>query len=124
MANENVGVYEPGKDLSGRCSAAVTGKRFVKISGDRSGGNIAVAHADAGGRVAGVSKFDAANGALVAIARGNSRVTFVNAGGAIAAFAEVEVGTDGKAVTKTTGVAVGYAVTAATSGADAEISLY
>jgi hypothetical protein len=49
--------------------------------------------------------------------RGNSRVVFVNAGGAIAAFAEVEVGTNGQAVTKSAGVAVGFAVTAATSGA-------
>ena len=29
MANENIGVYEPGRDLSGRASAAVTGKRFL-----------------------------------------------------------------------------------------------
>lgn len=124
MANENVGVYEPGRDITGRASAAVTGKRFLKISGNRSSGNIAVAHADAGGRVAGVSKYDAASGDIVGVARGNSRVTFVLADGAIAAFAEVEVGTAGKAKTKNTGVAVGYALTAAADGADAEISLY
>lgn len=124
MANENVGVYEPGRDISGRASAAVTGKRFLKISGNRSGGNIAVAHADAAGRVCGVSKYDAASGEIVGVARGNSRVTYVTAGGNIAAFAEVEVGANGQAVTKASGVAVGYAVTAATSGADAEISLY
>ncbi|GAC70734.1 capsid cement protein [Gordonia soli] len=124
MANENVGVYEPGRDITGRASAAVTGKRFLKISGDRSSGNIAVAHADAGGRVAGVSKYDAASGDIVGVTRGNSRVTFVKAAGNIAAFAEVEVGSAGQAITKASGVAVGYAVTAATSGADAEISLY
>lgn len=124
MANENVGVYEPGRDITGKASAAVTGKRFLKISGNRSDGNIAVAHADAGGRVCGVSKYDAASGALVGVARGSSRVTFVAAGANIAAFAEVEVGSGGQAVTKASGVAVGYAVTAATSGGDAEISLY
>lgn len=124
MANENIGVYEPGRDISGRASAAVTGKRFLKISGNRSGGNIAVAHADTGGRICGVSKYDAAAGDLVGVTRGNSRVTYVRAGGAIAAFAEVEVGAGGVAVTKTTGVAVGYAVTAAANGEDAEISLY
>ncbi|MGN7133390.1 DUF2190 family protein [Rhodococcoides corynebacterioides] len=124
MANDNIGVYEPGQDLSGRCSAAVTGKRFLAISGNRAGGNIAVAHATAAGRVCGVSKYDAASGDLVSIARGNSRVTFVTAAGNIAAFAEVEVGANGQAVTKTSGVAVGYAVTGATSGGDAEISLY
>lgn len=124
MANENVGVYEPGRDITGRATAAVTGKRFLKISGNRSNGNIAVAHADAAGRVCGVSKYDAASGAIVGVARGNSRVTHVTADGAIAAFAEVEVGAAGKAKTKTAGIAVGYALTAAADGADAEISLY
>lgn len=124
MANENVGVYEPGRDITGRATAAVTGKRFLKISGNRSNGNIAVAHADAAGRVCGVSKYDAASGAIVGVARGNSRVTHVTADGAIAAFAEVEVGATGKAKTKTAGIAVGYALTAAADGADAEISLY
>lgn len=125
MANENVGVYEPGRDITGRATAAVTGKRFLKISGNRTAtGNIAVAHADAAGRVCGVSKYDAASGDIVGVARGNSRVTHVTAEGAIAAFAEVEVGTAGKAKTKASGIAVGYALTAAADGADAEISLY
>ena len=124
MANENIGVYEPGQDISGRCSAAVTGKRFLKISGNRAGGNVAVAHADAGGRVCGVSGRDTAQGALVNVKRGKDRVTFVTAGGAIAAFAEEEVGANGVAITKASGVAVGYAVTAAVNGGDAEISLY
>ncbi|SHP53821.1 capsid cement protein [Mycobacteroides abscessus] len=126
MANENVGVYEPGRDITGLASAAVTGKRFLKISGNRSTatGNISVAPADAGGRVCGVAKYDAASGAIVGVARGNSRVTHVTADGVIAAFAEVEVGTAGKAKTKASGIAVGYALTAAADGADAEISLY
>lgn len=124
MANENIGVYEPGTDIAGRASTAVTGKRFLKISGNRSGGNIAVAHADAAGRVCGVSGRDAAVGELVDVKRGKDRVTFVTAGGAIAAFEEVEVGANGQAVKKASGVAVGYAVTAAASGTDAEISLY
>lgn len=125
MANENVGVYEPGRDITCKTSGAVTGKRFVAITGSRSAdGNIVVAHATAAGRVFGVSKYDAASGALVGVQRGNSRVTFVTATGAIAAFAEVEVGANGTAATKASGVAVGYAVTAAADGADAEISLY
>jgi hypothetical protein len=124
MANENVGVYEPGRNITGHTTAAVTGKRFLKITGNRTDGNISVAHADAAGRVCGVSEFDAAIGQKVGIARGNSRVTFVTAGGAIAAFAEVEVGANGTAVTKAAGIAVGYAITAAANAADAEISLY
>ena len=124
MAYENYGVYDPGTDITGKASAAVTGKRFLKISGNRSDGNISVAHADAGGRVCGVSKYDAASGALVGVMRGSSRVVHVTAGGAIAAFAEVEAGANGVAITKASGIAVGYAITAATSGGDAEISLY
>lgn len=125
MANENLGVYEPGRDISGRTTSAVIGKRFVMVSGNRSGGNIAVAPATAAGRIFGVAKYDQPNvGEIVGVVRGNSRVTFVTAAANIAAFAEVEVGTAGQAITKTSGVAVGYAVTAALSGGDAEISLY
>ncbi|MGW8936175.1 capsid cement protein [Gordonia terrae] len=124
MANENVAVYEPGQDISGRCSAGVTGKRFLKISGNRSSGNVAVAHADAGGRICGVSGRDAASGELVRVMRGSGRVVFVTAAANLSAFQEVEVGTNGQAIVKASGVAVGYAVTAATSGGDAEINLY
>lgn len=125
MTNENVGVYEPGRDITGRATAAVTGKRFLKISGNLTAtGNIAVAPADAAGRVCGVSKYDAASGDIVGVARGNSRVTYVTADGALAAFDEVEVGTAGKAKKFASGVAVGYALSAAADGADAEISLY
>lgn len=124
MANENIGVYEPGADISGRAKTAIIGKRFLAIVGNRDGGNISVGHATAAGRTCGVSDRDTAAGDLVGIKRGKDRVTFVTASGPIAAFAEVEVGAAGVAVTKTSGVAVGYAVTAAASGADAEISLY
>ncbi|MFC0314492.1 capsid cement protein [Gordonia phosphorivorans] len=124
MANEVNGIYEPGQDVSGRCSVAVTGKRFVKISGNRASGNVAIAPADAAAKAFGVAGRDAAVGEVVRVLRGNSRVVEVRAGGDIAAFADVEIGAAGVAVTKTSGVAVGYAVTAATNGGDAEISLY
>lgn len=127
MTNPNVGLYEPGRDLTGRASTAVTGKRFLAIVGNRDRGNLAVGHATAAGRVCGVSKYDAAVGAVVGVARGNSRVTFVAtppAGTALAAFAEVEVGANGTAVARTTGIAVGYTVTGTAIGVDAEISLY
>jgi hypothetical protein len=124
MSNENVSIYEPGANISGRAKTDVIGKRFLAIVGNRDGGNISVGHATAAGRVCGVSKYDAAAGEIVGVARGNSRVTYVTAAGAIAAFAEVEVGADGKASTLAAGEPVGYAVTAATDGGDAEISLY
>jgi len=120
----NIDVYSPGTAITGRATTEVTAKRFVKISGDRANGNIAVAHADAGGRVFGVASTDAEAATIVTIARGAARVVKVTAGGPITAFAEVEVGTDGKAVTKDEGVAVGYAVTGTATDADAQISLY
>lgn len=124
MANDNVGVYEPGANITGHAGAAVTGKRFLAITGDRTDGNITVAHATAAGRTCGVSKYDAASGEKVGVMRGNSRVVFVTAGAAITAFQEVEVGANGTAVPKAAGIAVGYAITGAANAADAEISLY
>lgn len=124
MTNENHGVYEPGADITGHATAAVTGKRFLMISGNRTDGNISVAHATAAGRVCGVSGADAASGKKVTVMRGNSRVVNVTAAANIAAFAEVEVGATGQAITKSAGIAVGYAITAATTGGDAQISLY
>ncbi|MFA7510520.1 MAG: DUF2190 family protein [Mycolicibacterium vanbaalenii] len=119
----NPRVYSPGGDITAEATAAITARRFVAISGDRaSGGNLSVAHATAAGRVFGVAGTDAALGDLLTVVRDG--VVKVTAGGSIAAFAEVEVGTAGRAVTKTSGVAVGYALTAATNDTDAEIALY
>ncbi|KUH89801.1 capsid cement protein [Mycobacterium sp. IS-1556] len=121
----NPSVYEPGKDITGQATAAVTARRFLAISGNRtSGGNISVAPAAAGGRTCGVAATDAAVGELVRVVRGNSRVVKVTAEAAIAAFAEVQVGAAGQAITKAAGVGVGYAITGAAAGANAEISLY
>ena len=123
MADYRIDVYEDGEDLTGRAVLAVTAKRFLKISGDRQG-VIAVAPADDGGRVCGVAKVDAPIGAVVAIARGNARVVHVTASGLLTAFDEVQVGAAGQAVTKSTGTAVGYVLTGAAAGTDAEVSLY
>ncbi|GAC51145.1 MULTISPECIES: capsid cement protein [Gordonia] len=124
MPNLSIDVYGPGHDVTGRASATVAASQFVKISGNADEGVIAVAPADAGGRVAGVAKYAAAQGELVGLARGASRVVRVTADGAVAAFSEIEVGANGKAKTKTSGVAVGYAVTAAAAGSLALVSLY
>ncbi|NKS00168.1 DUF2190 family protein [Rhodococcus hoagii] len=119
-----IDVYNPGRDLTAVATDAITAKRFVRISGNRSSsGNLSVAHATAGGRVAGVAADDAAKDAIALVVRGHSRVVKVTAGGSITAFAEVEVGADGKAITADTGHVVGYAVTAAVPGSDAHISL-
>lgn len=120
-----VSVYAPGADITAEATAAVTARRFLAVSGNRtSGGNIAVAPAGAGVRACGVAATDAAIGELVRVVRGNSRVVRVTADGALTAGAEVEVGSAGKAKAKGTGVAVGYAMTGAADASDAEISLY
>lgn len=118
----NIRVYSPGRDVTGVATAAVTARRFVAISGDRSGGNVSVATATAAGRIFGVAATDAAQGGLVAVARDG--VVKVTASATIAAGAEVEVASGGKAVTHSTGVPVGYAITGAAKDADAEIALY
>ncbi|QUD82092.1 DUF2190 family protein [Gordonia polyisoprenivorans] len=119
----NPRVYSPGADITAQATAAVTARRFVAISGNRADrGNVSVAHASAGGRVFGVAKADAATGELVGVARDG--VVKVHTAAAIAAFAEVEVGANGQAITKASGTAVGYAITGAASGTDAEIHLY
>lgn len=124
MANELIAFKEPGADVTGQASATIIGKRFLAITGNmQTDGSITVAHATAGGRITGVSKYDAASGKKVGVARG-PKVVPVTAGANIAAFAEVEVGTAGQAITKASGVAVGYVETAATSGADARVYLY
>jgi Uncharacterized conserved protein (DUF2190) len=118
-------VYDPGKDITAQATAAVTARRFLAISGDRAAsGNISVAPAATGVRACGVAGNSAPIGGLVRVVRGNSRVVKVTATGAIAAGAEVQVGANGTAATKSTGVAVGYAITGAADATDAEISLY
>lgn len=116
-------VYAPGADVTAQATAAITARRLVFVSANRaSGGNLSVAHATAGGRVFGVAVDDAAVGDLVGVARDG--VLRVTAGGAIDPGAEVEVGSAGRVITKTTGAAIGYAVTAARNNGVAEIALY
>lgn len=125
MANELIAYKEPGADVTGQASADVIGKRFLAITGNMQGdGSLTVAHATAAGRICGVAKYDALTGKKVGIARGPGKVVPVKAAGNIAAFAEVEVGSNGQAVTKSSGVAVGYVETAVTSGSDARVFLY
>lgn len=118
----NVRTYSPGRDITGVATAAVTARRFVKISGDRSGGNLSVAPASAGQRIFGVAATDAAQGELVGLARDG--VVRVTAAANITAFAEVEVGASGKAKALDQGIAVGCAVSGAAADTDAEIALY
>lgn len=124
--NECIPFYEDGDDITGIASAAVTGKRCVMISGNRSstGNVVPVAHATAAGRIFGVSGYDAAIGEFVRCIRGSKMVVPILAGAAINAFQEVEVGANGTVVPLAAGIAVGYAITHADNATDAQISLY
>lgn len=126
MANECTPLFRPGADVTCLTTAAVTGKTFVDISAtrDASSGLIKVAPATAAGLSFGVATYDAANGARVPVIRGKGSIVPVTAGGTIAAGAEVEVGSGGKAVTLASGKPRGRAVEAGTNNNDVFVELY
>ena len=121
--NESIPLFRPGRDVTGQPSAAVTGKRFVKISDDRdaNSGLFTIAPSAAGSRPFGVAAYDAAIGEPVPVIR--EGIVPVQAGATITFDQALEVGADGKAVPSSTGVVVGKAISGATSGQDVFIAL-
>lgn len=147
MANDCIPFKEPGATFTAKASAAVTGKRFVVISGDRTGGGgggaegsttvgvglstdaenvYKVKTAGAKAAAVGVSGSDAAeNAELKVYGRGHGTILPVTAGGAFAAGEEVEADAEGKAIKLAEGKALGQAMTKSPgAGKDAEILLY
>lgn len=124
-------VYEPGRDITAEVvTAPVASRRFVKIGGDRTnGGNLAVTPAASGDRVFGVADVvirtddteTAPVGTLIRVVRGG--VVRVTAGANITAGAAVQAGAAGVAIPAAAGTIVGFAVTGAINGADAQIAL-
>lgn len=93
--------------LSVTAGAAITAGRAVTAAG---------AVSTAAGNALGIAQTDAASGDLVPVnVIGTSVAT---AGAAIAAGAAVEVGTTGKVVTKSAGITIGRALTAASADGD------
>lgn len=138
MANDLVRTKEPGVDVTGQATAAVTGKRFLRISGARSykfnqlagtadGNNYKVAQATAGGAAFGVSKYDQPTvGGKVGVARGG--IVTVTAGATITAGQRIMSDATGQAIPWVTAASeankdLGYAVDDAVNGTDAEIAL-
>lgn len=123
--NQCIPYHEPGHRISARAKVAVTGKRFVDISDGihATDGTMQVSPASAGGPAFGVAGWDAGIGEAVTVLR-QPLIVPVTAGGQITAGEDVEVGADGKAVKLADGVAVGRAVSSATSGADCQVALY
>ena len=87
--------------------AALPRLRFVGLDGDV---------ASAGAKALGVAEVDAALGEQTSVS--THGILLVTAGAAIAAKAEVEVGADGKAVTKAAGISNGYALDEALADGD------
>lgn len=101
------GLSNPLLGLTIKASAAVAAGRFVTYAG---------AHAAAGAIAAGVTHTKAAaNENVNVITLGVMRV---EAGAAIAKNAELQVGADGKAITRAAGKSVGFALDAAAADGD------
>lgn len=126
VTNECIPYKEPGGRVTGRASAAVTGKRFVQPSAvANADGTYPVAHSGAGDPALGVSGWDAAIDASVPVIRGSRTILPVEAGAVVAVGAEVESDATGRAVTLSTGKALGLALSAAgEAGDDLVVDLY
>lgn len=149
-ANECIPFKEPGSTFTARASAAVSGKRFVSISGDRTGGGGGGAEGSttvgvglstdaenvykvklgvgATGNAIGVSGWDAASGAeLKVFAIRKGVIVPVKAAEAIEAGVEVMSNSEGEAVKYVEGAnkkPLGTTMTKVASGLDAEILLH
>lgn len=130
MANEATPYFDPSDTVTGYCSAAVTGKRFVAVSGVRTADLVSVAHATPATtpKAVGVASRDAALGSKVMIAC--EGVWPVTAGEALTAGDRVSADATGKAVKLATAVAINAAAVAlgtvwddVANGADAPVKL-
>jgi hypothetical protein len=153
MANDCIKIKEEGDAITCEATAAVTGKRFVYVSGARTSGGIGatgtvpagqqgaglvadatvdksavykaqnVGAGQAAKRALGVAAFDAPIGGLFTVLR--EGILPITCGAAITAGSEVEIDAQGRVINIAAGIAVGVAMdTQATVGADAEILLY
>lgn len=102
--------------------AAVTGGRFVAISGPRTDECYLVSPATAAGDYLGVAARDKAAGQKVMVfARGAGHVVPVTAVGAITAGDELEVAAGGAVSTLAAGIKCGIALDDAANGADCRV---
>lgn len=134
--NECTPFKSPGSAVTGKCTAAVTGKRFVKISGNRTGGGggglstdlanvYQISNATASGEIVfGVARQDGANGSLIGVHCQPGIIIPITCGADCASGIEVQTDAVGKCIPLAAGKAVGYVMNGALSGADAEVRLY
>jgi predicted RecA/RadA family phage recombinase len=119
--------YEDGDELTATATAAVTGKTFVRISGDKQAdGSLSVAPAGAGALAIGVAMYDAAVGQKVTIHTINSGHVMPVTAGAAALAAGARVASDAGAHAVAAGAgapALGVVLTGAPANGDAMVSL-
>jgi hypothetical protein len=136
-SNECIPFLLPGDIRTVNASAAITGKRFVKIIAARIGGGANGLSTDvenlpqagpctASGEAAlGVAQYDAGVGSNVGVFLRGSGVTVpITAGANITAGQQIQTDATGQAIPLASGIALGYAIDSASSGNDAEIHLY
>lgn len=126
MANDLIPFKEHANRVTGTPSAAVVGKRFVSISGDRAAdGTYTIAPTGNAGKAIGVAAWDAGVGARVTVVTITSGdIVPVKAGAALTAGASVMSDATGQAIVATTGATgLGICLTGCASGADAQILL-
>lgn len=147
MPNECIPTKTPALTITAKVGAtAIIGKRFCKVSANRTGGSINVASIGdprsvlssdvenlyvvipcsvSGEAAIGVAKYDQAIGGEVGIYKvGAGHILPITAGATIAAGAEVQTDATGKAITLASGKALGYAMDGGTANQDCEIALY
>lgn len=115
--------FRPGEPVTCHAAGALTGGRFVRITGAPNGGNPTVNVPAAGGRIFGVAAQDAASGSKVTVLRPGGSVVQVEAGATLAAGDLVEATATGVAIVRTTGIVAGEVVEGAATGALALIDL-
>lgn len=130
MANDLIPFKEEASRVTGTPTAAVIGKRFVSISGDKNAdGTYSIAPTPAGGKAFGVACWDAAVGQRVTVVVIESgHIVPVTASAVIAAGASITSAADSRAVAAAGAAganvnALGIVLTGAAAGADAQVLL-
>jgi len=125
--NECIPIYEDGERVTGVVlTAAVTGKRFVKIAASKpAGGNLQIAPVTVGAtKPLGVASSDCNVADVVTVLTGPGMIMPVTAGGTVTNGQELEIDSVGRVVTLAAGRPVGLAVSDATIGLDCLVKLY
>lgn len=116
--------WMPGDTITAHCEVAVTGRRFVSISGPTVDGNPQVSPTGAGLAALGVAARDKLTGEKVMVIGAPGTIVPVDAGAAITAGQKVQSDASGRAIPLAAGVDLGLAVDDGANGATALVKLF